>query len=149
MHESPAKLSRKELRLEGIMNELSVDVMEDIIMSNDASTDNVLFPESLQHLCRKVCKQENQTISCYYKFGKALKDRLDEFIEKKHVNARETLSKEVCGNFPPGTSPNLVKKKMEKARKIYDLFSVIGENKIQRVRSFSVDAISSLTKDEI
>ncbi|CAG8526550.1 15939_t:CDS:1 [Acaulospora colombiana] len=154
LQETPVKLlrqtrARKESRLEGILNELSVDVMEDIVVNDGAPASSLIPSESLHHLCRKICRPETQSISCYFEFGKALKDRLDGLIEKRFVNARETLNKEVLRNFPAGTSLNFAKRKMEKARKIYDLFSVIGVSKIQRIRSFSADAISSLTKDEI
>ncbi|CAG8850372.1 20556_t:CDS:1, partial [Racocetra persica] len=38
---------------------------------------------------------------------------------------------------------------IERARKIYNLFSSIGEDKIQRVKSYSALRISKLSWDEI
>ncbi|CAG8797427.1 16782_t:CDS:2 [Gigaspora margarita] len=61
-----------------------------------------------------------KVITCYYLFGKALDN-----------------------------SDDLLQKKKERAQKIYDLFSEIGENKIKRVKSFTALSISKLSQDEI
>jgi hypothetical protein len=46
-------------------------------------------------------------------------------------------------------SKNAIKKRVESARKIYDLFSGIGVDKIQRVKTYSALRISKLSCDEI
>ena len=51
-------------------------------------------------------------------------------------------------HLPRITIENL-RKKTQKARNIYRLFGEIGVDKIRRVKSYSADAISSLTRVQI
>jgi len=49
--------------------------------------------------------------------------------------AQRMLVKEVTKQLPSNLSKNSIEKRIERARKIYDLFSTIGFDKIQRVKT--------------
>ncbi|CAG8569120.1 9034_t:CDS:1 [Racocetra fulgida] len=131
-------------KLDKILNDLSADVMEDIKTNKDTDT---FVPESLNELCKQIENLENRTNLYYFKLGRALQDRLEDLIEKKHKNARELLNTEVSGHFTAGTD---FKKEISKAQKIYEFFNDlhVGENRIDRVQA-SPTTISSLTKDDV
>ena len=59
------------------------------------------------------------------------------------------LVKEVTKQLPSNLSKNSIEKRIERARKIYDLFDTIGFDKIQRVKSFPVSHIYGLSWDDI
>ncbi|RHZ69852.1 hypothetical protein Glove_277g10 [Diversispora epigaea] len=142
--------ARKEEKLLVFLHELQSDIMdEDVETMSQESPGRLSASGNLRNVCRKLGKNESQNIYCYFEFGKAIVIRLNELLEKGQKKPREKLNQEIHKYFPDGTSLILVKKKIEKARKIYDLFSVIGESKIRRVRLFSIDSISSFTIDEL
>lgn len=62
--------------------------------------------------------------------------------------AQRKLNEEVAEQLSNNLSRNAIKKRVERARKIYDLFSNIGVDKIQRV-SYSALRIFKLDWDEI
>ena len=76
--------------------------------------------------------------------------RLDQLkkTNEEHV-AQESLNDEVRKQLPKEVTKNALRKRTEKARKIYDLFRRIGADKIQRVRSFSASRIAKLSGDKI
>ncbi|CAG8836229.1 14044_t:CDS:1, partial [Cetraspora pellucida] len=77
-------------------------------------------------------------------------ERLAEYMkDNKERRSQRKLYKEVKKQLPSNLSKNAIEKRIERARKIYDLFSSIGEDKIQRVRSYSALRISKLSWDEI
>ena len=94
-------------------------------------------------------KHENtnqDVIRTYYLFGEALSRRLDQLkkTNEEHV-AQEMVNDEVRKQLPKEVTKNALRKRTEKARKIYDLFRRIGADKIQRVRSFSASRIAKLS----
>ncbi|CAG8783025.1 10023_t:CDS:2, partial [Racocetra persica] len=129
-------------RLDSILSDLLADVMEDVRMNEDTFT---VVPESLNELCQQMENPENRTNLYYFKLGKALQNRLEDLIEKKHKNARELLNTEVSGHFTAGID---FKKEISKAQKVYEIFNDIGEDRIHRVRA-TPTTISSLTKDDL
>ena len=58
------------------------------------------------------------------------------------------LIKEVTKQLPSDLSKNTIEKRIERARKIYDLFSTIGFEKIQRVKT-PVSHIYGLSWEDI
>ncbi|GES83083.1 hypothetical protein GLOIN_2v1511284 [Rhizophagus clarus] len=62
--------------------------------------------------------------------------------------AQRMLIKEVTKQLPSDLSKNTIEKKIERARKIYDLFSTIGFDKIQRVKT-PVSHIYGLSWEDI
>ncbi|CAG8743454.1 23271_t:CDS:2, partial [Racocetra persica] len=66
----------------------------------------------------RIESMNQEIIICYFAFGKKLKER--------------KLYKEVEKQLPSNLSKNAIEKRIERARKIYDLFSSIDEDKIQQ-----------------
>ncbi|CAG8557742.1 12829_t:CDS:2 [Cetraspora pellucida] len=83
-------------------------------------------------------------------YSAILKKRLTEYMkDNKECRSQRKLYKEVKKQLPSNLSKNAIEKRIERARKIYDLFSNIDEDKIQWVRSYSALRISKLSWDEI
>ena len=90
-----------------------------------------------------------EIIRAYYSFGKELENRLTFYkIANSKRKAQRKLNDEVGKQLPNDLFQNAIEKRVERARKIYDLFSGIGIDKIQHV-SYSTLRISKLDWDEI
>ncbi|RGB22797.1 hypothetical protein C1646_38097 [Rhizophagus diaphanus] len=113
-------------------------------------------PGSLTDLHEAIIQAKGRTVTnnheiirAYYSFGKELENRLTfHKIANSERRAQRKLNDEVEKQLPNNLSQNAIEKKVERARKIYDLFSGIGIDKIQRV-SYSALRISKLDWDEI
>ncbi|CAG8583273.1 13599_t:CDS:2 [Funneliformis mosseae] len=139
-------MSREE-RLLAFIHEVSTEVME--IDSNSSE----VIPQDqpsviLRKLSRRVGKADSNSIYCYYEFGLALTLCLNELIGKGQKRAQHALNKEVQNYLPPGTSLAVAKDKIKKARKMVKLF-IDDPSRIQFVRSFSVDQLSTFNEDDI
>ncbi|CAG8481318.1 4921_t:CDS:1, partial [Scutellospora calospora] len=88
-------------------------------------------------------------ITCYYLFGKALSEQLEHHKKSNPPYASLLLVNEEVKEQIPNITDTTLWKKVERSRKIYKLFLNIGEDKIQRVRSFSALTISKLRKEDI
>ena len=86
----------------------------------------------------------------YYLFRKELENMFNRFksLHKKHKIQR-MLIKEVTKQLLSDLSKNTIKKRIEKARKIYDLFNTIRFDKIQQIKSFLISHIYRLSQDDI
>ncbi|CAG8757125.1 13356_t:CDS:2, partial [Dentiscutata erythropus] len=98
----------------------------------------------------QVGTTNQEVIRSYFAFGKKLEDRF-EYYKKSNRDrkAKKKLINEVTEQLPNDLSRNAIEKKLERARKIYYLFSNIGYEKIQLVKSYSALRISKLSWDEI
>jgi tRNA/tmRNA/rRNA uracil-C5-methylase (TrmA/RlmC/RlmD family) len=97
----------------------------------------------------RTVTNNHEIIRAYYSFGKELENRLTFYkITHSERRAQRKLNDEVGEQLPNDLSQNAIEKRVERARKIYDLFSGIGVDKIQRV-SYSALRISKLDWDEI
>ena len=139
-------MSREE-RLLAFIYEVSTEVME--IDSNSSE----VIPQDqpsviLRKLSRRVGKADSNAIYCYYEFGLAVINRLNELIEKGQKRARNKLNTEVQRYLPAGTSLAVAKDKIKKARKMVKLFSD-DPSRIQFIHSFSVDQLSIFNEDDI
>ncbi|GES96015.1 hypothetical protein GLOIN_2v1770914 [Rhizophagus clarus] len=113
-------------------------------------------PGSFTDLHEAIIQAEGRTVTnnheiirAYYSFGKELENRLTfHKIANSERRAQRKLNDEVGKQLPNDLSQNAIEKRVERARKIYDLFSGIGIDKIQRV-SYSALRISKLDWDEI
>ncbi|RIB00408.1 hypothetical protein C2G38_2150884, partial [Gigaspora rosea] len=118
---------------------------------------NTNFTLLYEKLCDAIILADRKTqeaIMCYYLFGKALIQRRNEIASEQQVDPESNivsriLNKEVKAQLPADTSDSLLRKRIEKAKKLYRLFDAIGMDKIYRIHSFSADSISKLTKKEI
>ena len=63
--------------------------------------------------------------------------------------AQSKLDKEIKEQLPEGVTDTTLWKQTERARKIYELFLEIGDDKIQRVKSYSALTISKLSWEKI
>ena len=139
-------MSREE-RLLAFIHEVSTEVME--IDSNSSEVIPQDQPSTiLRKLSRKVGKADSYAIYCYYEFGLAVINRLNELIEQGQKRARNKLNTEVQRYLPAGTSLAVAKDKIKKARKMVKLFSD-DPSRIQLVHSFSVDQLSTFNEDDI
>jgi len=59
------------------------------------------------------------------------------------------LNEEVRKRLQTYVKKTMVCRRVDTARKIYDIFSVIGEDKICCVKSFTVFSFSDLTRSEV
>ncbi|CAG8722629.1 20276_t:CDS:2 [Rhizophagus irregularis] len=85
----------------------------------------------------------------YYSFGEELENMFDRFKSlHRDRKAQRMLVKEVTKQLPSDLSKNTIEKRIERARKIYDLFSTIGFEKIQRVKT-PVSHIYGLSWEDI
>jgi hypothetical protein len=140
-------MSREE-RLSAFIYEVSTEVME--IDSNSSEVIPQDQPSTiLLKLSRKVGKADSYAIYCYYEFGLAVINRLNELIEKGQKRARNKLNTEVQRYLPAGTSLAVAKDKIKKGRKMVDIFGPIGPFRIHYVRSFSVDQLLFFKEDDI
>ncbi|CAG8744171.1 18567_t:CDS:1, partial [Dentiscutata erythropus] len=137
-------------------------LIEELKSSNSSSstasqTEYITRPGNFTDLYDAIIKAEErigstnqEVIRAYFLFGKKLEEKLAEYIKtNKERKAQRLLTKEVSAQLPSDLSKNAVEKRIERARKIYDLFTTIGEDKIERVKSYSALRISKLSWDEI
>ncbi|CAJ0847205.1 14447_t:CDS:1 [Entrophospora sp. SA101] len=125
--------------------------------SNEIAPQSATTPGNFAELYNAIINAEGrignvnqEIIKCYFTFGKKLEERLTEYKgTNKERRAQRKLFEEIEKQLPPDLSKNAIEKRIERARKIYDLFSNIGEDKIQRVKSYSALRISKLSWDEI
>ena len=100
----------------------------------------------------RVTKANQDEILCWYKYAEGFENRVREIRSQDSSvtdpTARSRAYREVALHLPGITEANL-RKKTQKARNIYKVFVRIGINKIKRVKSFSADAISSLSSTQI
>ncbi|CAG8664074.1 23120_t:CDS:2, partial [Dentiscutata erythropus] len=98
----------------------------------------------------QVGTTNQEVIRSYFVFGKKLEDRF-EYYKKSNRDrkAKKKLIDEVTEQLPNDLLRNAIEKRLERARKIYYLFSNIGYEKIQLVKFYSALRISKLSWDEI
>ena len=119
LNDSVGNMSREE-RLLAFIYEVSTEVME--IDSNSSEVIPQDQPSTiLRKLSRKVGKADSYAIYCYYEFGLAVINRLNELIEQGQKRARNKLNTEIQRYLPAGTSLAVAKDKIKKARKMVDI----------------------------
>jgi len=60
--------------------------------------------------------------------------------EKAFTDGTYRPDSEVQDKLPDYMNKSMVRKRVDTARKIYDIFSVIGENKIRRIKFFTASS---------
>ncbi|RIB30067.1 hypothetical protein C2G38_2153656 [Gigaspora rosea] len=85
------------------------------------------------------------------KFGKADAEKLKELLKIPFPlrTVQNKIVADIKKLLSSNTSINVIKKRIATARKIYDIFSTIGEDKIQRIRNFSASSIGAFKKHEV
>ncbi|RIA78982.1 hypothetical protein C1645_841895 [Glomus cerebriforme] len=86
----------------------------------------------------------------YFRFGKALSERLAILLQSNLPQTAHTkLNKEVKEKLPENANNGMVHKRTDTARKIYDIFSAIEEDKILRIKPFTAYSFLGLTRSEV
>ena len=115
--------------------------------------------QSLARLYQKAIKAEKRVtyakqgeIWCWYHYAEGFEKRVKEITDgENRINDRQARSQvysEMIVHLPNITKDNL-RKKTQKARAIYTLFSKIGVKKIKRTQTYSANTISNLTGTQI
>ncbi|POG67949.1 hypothetical protein GLOIN_2v1642863 [Rhizophagus irregularis DAOM 181602=DAOM 197198] len=157
------RITREQEKFQALLQELSTTCL--LYTSRSENVDyeeedaNGSVSQSLARLYQKatraglrVTKANQDEILCWYKYAEGFKNRVREIRSQDSSatdpTARSRVYREVTQHLPGITEANL-RKKTQKARNIYKVFVRIGTNKIKRVKSFSADAISSLSSTQI
>ncbi|CAJ0751547.1 7703_t:CDS:2 [Entrophospora sp. SA101] len=110
------------------------------------------------HIFHRLCLENNREnttilIQCYYNFGELLSQRFYFHYSqvKNDQMAQVEVNKEAREQLPSNISGDAFKKRTERARKVYFLFSQehIGKEKIGLVKSFTALTISKLSLGDI
>ncbi|CAI2186856.1 4060_t:CDS:1 [Funneliformis geosporum] len=122
------------------------EVIEDSMLQEDFF---ILF-DAIVKMEERIENVNQVVLKSYFNFRKALDDCFNRY-KKDNPNhtAQALVNKKVHKQLPDTVSDNVLKKKKERALKIFELFNAIGEDKIQRIKSFIALAISKLDQDKI
>ncbi|CAB4486896.1 hypothetical protein RhiirA1_386774 [Rhizophagus irregularis] len=133
-------------KLKKIIEELSSETSRSLEVMEEGT-------ESFFDLYNAIINTEGQVeianqdvIKSYYNFGKALADRYEHYKENNPKRTAQTLVNEEVRKQLPVSA---LRKKKERALKIYKLFSEIDEHMIQRIKSFFALTISKLKQNDI
>ncbi|PKK61814.1 hypothetical protein RhiirC2_760298 [Rhizophagus irregularis] len=154
--------NREHNILQGLLQELSTPVRGETIENNEVAEDDseASMPKTLARLFQKACRAETRAtkaiqeeISCWYYYGKAYEERVEEIKNARRgvsdQSARNQVYDDTMEHLPGGFTKDTLRKKTQRAVKIYKLFRKIGVDKIKRVISYSANAISKLTTTQI
>lgn len=87
-------------------------------------------------------------IRSYFNFGKVLDDLYNYYKKDNPKRTAQALVNKEVREQLPNVSDDALRKKKERALKIFELFNEIGEDKFQKIKSFSASTISKLSQDE-
>ncbi|CAG8592510.1 6517_t:CDS:1 [Scutellospora calospora] len=158
--ESISKSSSKKVKVKNEDSSMLKKLIKELSSPSSSSTTSLQTVTSSSNfidLYNVLIKAEEQVgttnqevIRSYFAFRKKLEDRF-EYYKKSNRDrkAKKKLIDEVTEQLPNDLSRNAIEKRLERARKIYYLFSNIGYEKIQLVKSYSALRISKLSWDEI
>jgi hypothetical protein len=151
----PKKISKpqamiRELSVVPISDEASITIPpEDSNVEGISNKFHRLYCE-VDNIEKKGDRTNREVIHYYFRFGKALSERLTVLLKSKPPQTAYTdLNSEVKEHLPKNLNNAMIRKRTDTARKIYDVFSKLGENKIQRVKSFTASSFSDLTRSEV
>jgi hypothetical protein len=136
--------------LKKLIEELSSEMPQDPeVIEGGAGNFFDLF-DAIVKMEERTENMNRDVLKSYFNFGKALDDCFNRYMK---VNPKRTaqalVNNEVRNQLPNTVSDNALRKKKERALKIFELFNAIGEDKIQRIKSITASAISKLGQDEI
>src|SRR5215216_2427752 len=139
-------------KLKKLIEELSSETPQDqeVIESGMLQGNFFILFDVIVKMEERTENANRDILKSYFNFGKALDDCFNRY-KKDNPNrtAQALVNNEVRNQLPDTVSESALRKKKERALKIFELFNAIGEDKIQRIKSFTVSAISKLDPDEI
>ncbi|GET02672.1 hypothetical protein GLOIN_2v515277 [Rhizophagus clarus] len=92
---------------------------------------------------------KRDVIKSYFNFGKILDDCFNYYKkDNPKCTAQALVNKKVWEQLP-NVSDDALRKKKKRALKIFELFNKIGEDKIQKIKSFSASSILKLDQGKI
>jgi hypothetical protein len=154
------RITREQEKFQALLQELSTPTKGEKAENVDEEEDaDGSVSQSLARLYQKatraglrVTKANQDEILCWYKYAEGFENRVREIRSQDSsvtdLTARSRAYREVSQHLLGITEANL-RKKTQKARNIYKVFVRIGINKIKRVKSYSANAISSLSNTQI
>ncbi|CAG8771721.1 26804_t:CDS:2 [Gigaspora margarita] len=151
-------LFESETQKKRLISELTTDVSEISkvnITYNENATNFLQLNDNITHVESKTESTNQELIRCYYSFGDALSKRLNYYKNLKHgdLASQALVNEEVREQIGEKISNDTLRKRTEKARKIYALFNSIfkdrGKEMIVRIKTFSASSISKLSWEEI
>jgi len=132
------------------LDELSINAPSEALNMQDVSNQLHKMYYDIDVAEKKGDQANRDVVLNYFRFGKALSERLAVLLQKKPPQTAHTdLNSEVQDKLPDHMNKSMVRKRVDTARKIYDIFSVIGEDKIRRIKSFTASSFSDLTRPEV
>jgi hypothetical protein len=154
--------TREHNILQGLLQELSTPVRGESIENNEVAEDDseASMPKTLARLFQKACRAETRAtkaiqeeISCWYYYGKAYEERVEGIKNARRgvsdQSARNQVYDDTMEHLPGRFTKDTLRKKTQRAVKIFKLFRKIGVDKIKRVISYSANAILKLTASQI
>ncbi|POG78721.1 hypothetical protein GLOIN_2v1870293 [Rhizophagus irregularis DAOM 181602=DAOM 197198] len=139
----------------------SIKLNEDdvqVIDGNQELTTDMTIEVELAHLFLEVSIEGKNTtqakqkeISCRYSYGKRFEESVQEIIARNNVSdqtARKQLFQDIIKHLS-GITLETLRKRTQRAIKIYKLFEKIGVDRIKNIKSYSADSISKFTKPQI
>ncbi|CAG8688205.1 14275_t:CDS:2, partial [Gigaspora rosea] len=125
------------------------DAIEKI--SSSTAQGFLLLYKNIDQAKKLLARSEKNVIHAKKELEKADAEKLKELLKIPTPlrTAQNKIVADIKKLLPSDTSINVIKKRIATARKIYDIFSTIGEDKIQRIRNFSASSIGAFKKDEI
>ncbi|PKC00881.1 hypothetical protein RhiirA5_457914 [Rhizophagus irregularis] len=129
-----------------------------VIDGNQELTTDMTIEVKLVHLFLEVSIEGKNTtqarqkeISCRYSYGKRFEESVQEIIASDNVSdqtARKQLFQDIIKHLS-GITLETLRKRTQRAIKIYKLFKKIGVDRIKNIKSYSADSISKFTKPQI
>ncbi|CAJ0834279.1 1585_t:CDS:1 [Entrophospora sp. SA101] len=157
-NKKPKTVNREDSsNLKKLINELSSTEnspqVTGIIEENAPSEKATIFLYLFSKIDRAESRNEvtnREVINSYFNFGEALKKRRTELKKNNSGSASGAiLNRELRDQIPITITKEALRKRTEKARKIYKLFDAVGKEKINQVRTFTASSISRLSTDDI
>ncbi|CAJ0923817.1 12201_t:CDS:2 [Entrophospora sp. SA101] len=137
---------------------LSIKEREALQRESIRGSENKIFFDLYLKISNAEKQNDNvrhELIRSYYYFGEELEKRLTQYKDLPEHKAQKKINNEVRDQLPKEISKPTIRKKTERARKVYDLFFRINDDKnqrmvyIQRIKTFTASSISNLSLDNI
>ncbi|RHZ86723.1 hypothetical protein Glove_46g13 [Diversispora epigaea] len=149
----PVKKEKSPI-LKKLIEELTSTVSEKSEKVTEVDENNANFLFHYNKITYAESKNEianREVIECYFNFGEAMRKRFEHYRNLNHGERAclALINEEIRKQIPDDITNDAMKKRKEKAGKIYDLFDSISKVKIRSIKSFSVSSISNLSQDNI
>ncbi|GBB89478.1 hypothetical protein RclHR1_16180004 [Rhizophagus clarus] len=127
-----------------LIKELSSETSQDSEVMEKGTGDFFDLYNSIINMEGQEEIAKRDVIKSYFNFGKALDDCFNYYKKDNPKRTAQALVNKKVWEQLPNVSDDALRKKKERALKIFELFNEIGEDKIQKIKSFSASSISKL-----